>query len=204
MRNVSTDLTRYLKANEDQLKNSIINSFLTIPENMELLKQVIEDPTNHLINQLDESFKEFYFRIRFTSYLSKTIHFHSINFDKRHRQNSDRFKLILDKPLNNETETSLIDVLAKTEFKEEINELEMTLGIEEQLTNYWLYEGFQQLTENQRQIISLAYLHGLTDSGIAHKLNRSQQAVSKSHARALKKMRDFTETASKRRGIDEK
>ncbi|QED50036.1 sigma-70 family RNA polymerase sigma factor [Cytobacillus dafuensis] len=198
MRNLSMDLTGYLKANEDQLKNSIIHSFLAIPGNMELLKQVIEDPTDHLIHQLDESFKEFYFRIWFTSYLSKTIHFHSINFDKRHRQNADRFRLILDKPLSSETETSLLDVLATTEFKDELSEIEMSFGIEDQLTNYWLYEGYRQLTENQRQIISLAYLHGLTDSEIAHKLNRSQQAVSKSHARALKKMRDFLETASKR------
>ncbi|ESU31413.1 hypothetical protein G3A_16875 [Bacillus sp. 17376] len=153
-------LTRYLKENEEQLKNPIINSFLSIPENMELLKQVINDPTDTLINRIDESFKEFYFRIRFTSYLSKTIHFHSINFDKSNKQTSDRFRLVLDKPLNKETDTPLIDVLAVTAFKEEINELEMSLGIEEQLTNYWLHEGFQQLTENQRQIISLAYSMG--------------------------------------------
>jgi RNA polymerase sigma factor (sigma-70 family) len=198
MRNLSTDLTGYLKANEDQLKNAIIHSFLAIPENMELLKQVIEDPTDQLIHQLDQSFKEFYFRIRFTSYLSKTIHFHSINFDKKYRQNADRFRLILDKPLNSDTETSLLDVLATTEFKDELSHIEMSFGVEDQLANYWLYEGYRQLTENQRQIISLAYLHGLTDSEIAHKLNRSQQAVSKSHLRALKKMRDFLEMASKR------
>lgn len=197
-------LRRYLKANEEQLKNPIINSFLSTPENMDLLKQVIIDPTDILINRLDESFKEFYFRIRFTSYLSKTIHFHSINFDKSKKHKFDRFRLILDKPLNKETDTPLIDVLATTEFKEEINELDMSLGIEDRLTNYWLYEGFQQLTENQRQIISLAYLHGLTDSEIAHKLKKSQQAVSKSHTRALKKMRDFLETASKSSGIDER
>ncbi|WP_081742189.1 sigma factor-like helix-turn-helix DNA-binding protein [Mesobacillus boroniphilus] len=46
--------------------------------------------------------------------------------------------------------------------------------------------------------------HGLTDSEIAQNLNKSQQAVSKSHARALKKMRNFLETASKRRSIDER
>lgn len=165
----SSNLKRYLETIENQLKNPIIKSFLSVPKNMELLKQVIEHPTDALINQLDESFKDFYFKIRFTSYLSKTIHFNAINFDKNNNLNSSRYKLILDKPLHKETETTFIDVLA-TRCKEDTNEyeFEMILDIEDRLSNYWLYKGFQQLTENQRQILSLTYLHGFTDSEIAN------------------------------------
>lgn len=68
-----------------------IKSFLSIHNNFHLFKQSICHPTIENQMLLDQSFKTFYFYIRFTAYLSSTIYYHAINFDKKDRQTNYRF-----------------------------------------------------------------------------------------------------------------
>lgn len=179
---------------EKHLQNPIIKSFLDIPENLILLNKVIDNPTNSSKKKLDDTFKEFYFNIRFTTYLSQVIYFNSINYDKKVKLFSDRNKLILDSPAKEDESGTLIDFLGSTEWHDGQEVWSVSSNIGDHLTNYSLYIGIQQLTENQRQLLSLAYVYGLNDSEIATHLNKSQQAVSKCHKKILKKLREFIET----------
>ena len=73
----------YLDKLKKHLQNPIIKSFLEIPEHIVLLKEVRNQPTPELKKKLDDTFREFYFNIRFTTYLSQTIYFNAINYDKK-------------------------------------------------------------------------------------------------------------------------
>lgn len=182
---------------ESHLQNPIIKSFLEIQENRELLERAIHHPTKMSKQQLDDSFREFFFKIRFTSYLSNAIHFNAINYDKKIKLFLERNQPILDSPVKGREGEALLDVITPKDLQERQESCIDSSNIEDHLTNDSLYKGIQQLTENQRQLLSLAYIFGLNDTEIASHLNISQQAVSKSHRKALKKLREIIENREK-------
>jgi RNA polymerase sigma factor (sigma-70 family) len=183
----------YLTKFEKHLQNPVIKSFLDIPENMDLLIEVINNPTNLSKKELDDTFREFYFKIRFTNYLSQAIYFNAINFDKKVNLFLDRNKSILDSHLKDGEDLTLIDYLVSKEWQEGQEVSIHSTNIGDHLTSYSLFTAINQLTENQRQLLSLAYIYGLNDSEIAIYLNKSQQAVSRSHKKALKKLKEIIE-----------
>ena len=183
----------YLIKFEKHLQNPVIKSFLDIQENMDLLAEVINNPTNLSKKKLDDTFREFYFKIRFTNYLSQAIYFNAINYDKKVKLFLERNKSILDCQINDGESVTLIDYLASKEWQEGQEVYIDSTNIADHLTSYSLYQAIQLLTENQRQLLNLAYIYGLNDSEIAIYLNKSQQAVSRSHKNALKKLREIIE-----------
>lgn len=187
------NIENYLMKFERHLQNPVIKSFLEIQENMDLLAEVINNPTNLSKKKLDDTFREFYFKIRFTNYLSQAIYFNAINYDKKVKLFLERNKSILDCQINDGESVSLIDYLASKEWQEGQEVYIDSTNIADHLTSYSLYQAIQLLTENQRQLINLAYIYGLNDSEIAIYLNKSQQAVSRSHQNALKKLREIIE-----------
>jgi RNA polymerase sigma factor (sigma-70 family) len=183
----------YLSKFEKHLQNPVIKSFLEIPENMGLLEEVINNPTNLSKKKLDDTFREFYFKIRFTNYLSTAIYFNAINYDKKVNLFLERNKTILDGQLNDGDSVTLIDYLASKEWQEGQEVWIDSTNIADHLTSYTLFNAIQLLTENQRQLLNLAYIYDLNDSEIAIYLNKSQQAVSRSHKKALKKLKEIIE-----------
>jgi len=181
---------------EIHLQNPIIKSFLEIPGNIELFNEAIHRPTKKAKQQLDDSFKEFFFHIRFTSYLSNAIHFNAINYDKKFKLFLERNQPILDLPTQGYEGTSFPSYLT-LQHRDHQDLCIDSSNIADHLTSEFLFEGIQQLTNIQRQILSLAYIFGLNDTEIARYLNKSQQAVSKSHKKALGKLRDFIENREK-------
>ncbi len=182
---------------ENHLQNPIIKSFLEIQENSELLKKAIHNPTKLAKQQLDDNFREYFFKIRFTSYLSNAIHFNAINYDKKIKLFLERNQPILDSPVKGREGEALLDIITPKDLHERQASCIDSSNIEDHLTNYSLFKGIQQLTDNQRQLLSLAYIFGLNDSEIASHLNISQQAVSKSHRKALRKLREIIENREK-------
>ena len=183
----------YLTKFEKHLQNPVIKSFLDIQENMDLLVDVINNPTNVSKKKLDDTFREYYFKIRFTNYLSKAIYFNAINFDKKVNLFLDRNKSILDSQLKEGDNLTLIDYLVSKEWQEGQEVWIDSSNIADHLTSHSLYKAIHLLTENQRQLLNLAYIYDLNDSEIAIYLNKSQQAVSRSHKKALKKLREIIE-----------
>jgi RNA polymerase sigma factor (sigma-70 family) len=188
----SSSVENYLNKFEKHLQNPVIKAFLDIPENMELLVDVINNPTNLSKKKLDDKFREFYFKIRFTNYLSQAIYFNAINYDKKVNLFLERNKSILDCQLK-DGDVTLLDYLASKEWQEGQEVYIDSSNISDHLTSYSLFKAIQLLTENQRQLLSLAYIYGLNDSEIAIYLNKSQQAVSRSHRKALKRLKEKIE-----------
>jgi RNA polymerase sigma factor (sigma-70 family) len=190
---INQSVENYLTKFEKHLQNPVIKSFLDIQENMDLLVDVINNPSNVSKKKLDDTFREYYFKIRFTNYLSKAIYFKAINFDKKVNLFLDRNKSILDSQLKEGDNLTLIDYLVSKEWQEGQEVWIDSSNIADHLTSYSLYKAIQLLTENQRQLLNLAYIYDLNDSEIAIYLNKSQQAVSRSHKKALKKLREIIE-----------
>lgn len=174
----------FVKENKKFLGNPIIKNFLSERKHYQLFKQSICHPTSQNQELLDQAFREFYFRVRFTAYVSKTLHYHGVNLDKKIRQDLYRFPATLDEPVKDDNELTHKDLAAI----EEDFELKSD-NILDYIIDPALYKAIQRLTPNQRDILSLSYIKGMTDSEIGTFLGKSQQAVSKSRKKAISKIR---------------
>ena len=187
-----TIIKAYEKENKVFLENNLIVSFLKNPMHKRLYHQAICNPTQENKHQLDKLFKAFYFEIRFASHIASTIHFNAINYDKRFRKMNTRFHLTLDATVSSEDgETTFKELLADDKAHLIIVEIISKRSILEQVECPILHRALQTLSDKQLEIIQLVYLHGLSDTEVSRVLNISQQSVSKTHKKALKKLYDF-------------
>ncbi|MGG0657468.1 sigma-70 family RNA polymerase sigma factor [Rummeliibacillus pycnus] len=174
----------FIQGNEEFLNNPVIKDFLSKKANYQLLKQSICHPTFQNKERLDQAFRGFYFNIRFTAYISSTLYFHAINLDKKISKLNYRFPVTLDQPFKEDTEVSLKDIAIYHEDFELKSD-----NILDYITDPDIYNALKSLTSNQRNILYLVYIKGWTDSEVGNYLKKSQQAVSKSRNKALKKIR---------------
>ncbi|EDL63464.1 sigma-70 family RNA polymerase sigma factor [Bacillus sp. SG-1] len=173
----------------DLKDNQAVESFLSRKENREILEEFLSDPSDSAEDCLNEAFKAHFFGIRFTSYVSSSLYFHSVNFDKKTRMDRDRQLLTLDKPLGDEEEGTYKELIADTAAPDSYTEK----SLEESISDARLMEAFQRLTHRQKFILNLAYVEERSDTEIADVLGVSQQAVSKTHKKVLKKLKNALE-----------
>lgn len=178
-------MEEYSLKNKAFLENKIVQSFLEKEENFLLLKNAVCNPTKENHEELDRAFKEFYFNIRFTSYIASALYFNAINFDKRYRKVQNRHPLTVDSSVGNEDGGTFKDMIIDDKSEIKIDNMLRSTNILDYLEDPSLCEAVGNLTEKQREILDLAYVKGLSDTQIGLLLNKSQQAVSKTHKKAL-------------------
>jgi RNA polymerase sigma factor (sigma-70 family) len=186
-------LLKFEKENPELIKSPVFTSFIADKENKELYEKAICFRSSDTIKKLETNFRKHYFNLRFTSYLSTTIHFNAINFDKRERKFKERAPLVLNSLSKGESDLTLLEIIPdqsrvsnpEAAFEDGFKRLE-DLATEEEL-----YEAICTLTPKQKDILTLAYIEGLNDTDIAKSLEITQQAVSKSHQKALLKLRAY-------------
>ena len=161
--------------------NKAVESFISQEENQKLVEEFLRHPSAHKEEHLNEAFKAHYFDIRFTSYVSSSLYYHSVNFDKHIRKYSERHPLTLDDQA--EEGGSFIDLVPDPSSDIAPFTNYSTLG--DCLENEALLRAYKTLTDRQKHILDLAYLKELSDTEIARTLGVSQQAVSKTHRKAL-------------------
>ena len=187
-------IKKFEEENSELLQNNLVRSFLNIPYNNQVYRETIVNPTPQNKQKLDKLFKHFYFKIRFISHISTTLKFNSINFDKKIRLLQSRFSTTLDAPINSsEEEESFVDLMTDDTSFDELNDVLLKADITDHVSCSVLYAALNSLTKKQKQIINLAYVEGLSDTEIATLLNKSQQAVSKTHKIALKSISNYIE-----------
>lgn len=162
--------------------NKLLENFLREDENLSLLKLVLNDPTAKNKKKLDDKFKDFYFEIRFTSYVISLIRFSSIDFDKKRRSIQNRFCLVWDS--SSHAENNQVKSLNKqgslSSYSEKIEEI----FLEERLS-----DSISSLNEKEKKILSLIYIGKFTETEISKFMRVSQQAVSKIKRKALSKIK---------------
>lgn len=101
------DMKEFMELNKKVINNNpIIKSFLDNKDNYILVKKAVSNLTNKNMNRVDLAFKKHYEQVKIISYISKLIHFFSIDFDKKSWNINNTYLLTLDKPLSDqETKT---------------------------------------------------------------------------------------------------
>ncbi|HHY73636.1 MAG TPA: sigma-70 family RNA polymerase sigma factor [Bacillus bacterium] len=120
------------------------------------------------------------------SYFSQYIYYFSINFDKSERKREERYMVILDKPIDDEENITLIDNIAVLETYDYLTN---SKHIEDYIENVELIKKLRILSQHQKNILSMSYIDDLKDKEIAEILCISQQAVSKTRNKTLEKLR---------------
>ncbi|WP_345243116.1 sigma-70 family RNA polymerase sigma factor [Pontibacillus salipaludis] len=166
--------------------NRAVEAFLRKPEHQEMLKEFVDSPSQTRKEHLDHAFKVYYFGLRFTSYLNTSLYFQSVNYDKRMRRFAQHNALTLDQSVGDEDGTTFKDQLLN---EGEILYMESPTSLKDCIEDERLLEAYFLLTDKQREVLDMAYLLELKDTEIAKRMNTSQQAVSKSRKKALKKLR---------------
>ncbi|MCA1060998.1 sigma-70 family RNA polymerase sigma factor [Rossellomorea aquimaris] len=162
--------------------NKAVESFISQGANQKLVEDFLRHPSAMKEDRLNEAFKAHYFDIRFTSYVSSSLYFHSVNFDKHIRKYSERHPLTLDNQTNEEG-MSFIDLVPDP--SPDISPFTNYSTLGECLENEELLKAYKTLTDKQKHILDLAYVQELSDTEIARMFGVSQQAVSKTHRKAL-------------------
>lgn len=194
------ELRKFEKENPDLLSNNLVISFLKMPTNKVLYMETISNPTPENMKKLDVLFKKFYFNIRFISHISTTLKYNSINYDKKLRLVHSRFSSTLDASINrNEGEETFLDLLADEQAYNPFDEIG-DHDLVEHVTCPILVDAINSLTKKQKEIINLAYVERLSDTEIGLRLNKTQQAISKTHKKALGNMRTSIESHKNKGG----
>ena len=160
-------------------------------ENQKVFMAARERPTTKNLSVLNEKFKAFYYQARVYKYLTSLIQIYSIDFDKRERRRKERVNLILDKPINDSDHqsVSLLDVLKYEDSRVEDhlmqNDLASLVGDEK------LIKILSKLTSKQNQVLTMIYIHGLTNKEVAEYFGESPQNISSLHKQALNKIRKY-------------
>lgn len=189
------DFDRYQEKHHKLLSNPVMKDFLKEEEHLRQFVQAICFPTNENKDRLNELFKQFYSEIRLIKYFSTILRNNSINYDKKQRKNKDRYPLILDQPVSygDDDHMTLASLIPSENTAIVYMLTENSSHLEEYIDHPQLYRALKQLTPNQKKIIELAYVQELKDTEIAKLLGVSQQSISKTHKKALNRIRDYLE-----------
>lgn len=179
-----------MDSNRRILNNPIIKSFLENERNYKLVQEAITNLTKENQEKVDRAFKEHYNKAKLIKYVSKLIHFFSIDYDKRINTFSKRFLLSLDQSLPTDTETKTLAkdlIVSKNHLS-----FDTTFGstLAEQIENEDLLLALEILTPKQLRIIELIYLNNLPIKVVAAFFDTSPQNISNQHRKALKKLHD--------------
>lgn len=185
---LATTFQRFLVDHSEFLENPIVKDFLKAEGHLLLLANAINNPTENNNKKLDEAFRIHYFTIRFTSYISSSMFFSAINFNKKQAIYKSRYPLILDKEMEaGEAMTYkeiVVDTQSDIELCMETNYFQR--DVLEYVADPFLFNAIKTMTKFQKEILYCAYVCKLNDTEIATKINKSQQYISKVHKEALK------------------
>jgi RNA polymerase sigma factor (sigma-70 family) len=184
-------VVEFTKENQEFMNNIIVKSFLEKEENMNLFIASICSTGSKNKEKLDAEFKQFYFNIRFTSFVSNTLYFNAVNYDKRYKKISKRHPLTVDKPLADEENSSFKDHIPDTSAEIKVDDLLCSSNIEDYVVDPILHAALKTISPKQKEVIDLVYVKGCSDTEIAKRLGKSQQAISKLHKKALKSIYDY-------------
>lgn len=178
--------------------NVIIKNFLQSDHHRYLFDKVAREPSKANRDALNHCFKDFYTQIRFISYVSKVIHWKTIQFARDRTLEKTHFKLLLDTPINNDDNSITWKDQLRDESVASIEQqvINASHHFDDQILNPMLFHAWQQLTLRQQMILEYLYIAKMKDKEIANLFGISQQAVSKSKIRALAKLKSYCQEVS--------
>lgn len=183
----------YDERNERQLyKQELLKKFLAIREHQEVWHKFTRDPSPQYEQLLNKAFRKFIFQVRFLKYISTSIRYAAIDFDKRLNRIRNREQLILDQPLEDEERNLLNERWLKTNDQiVEESFFAISMNFVEAIEDPLIYRALRSLTDRQKLIGTLSFVLKYQDKEIADLLGVSQQSVSKTKKVAIEKIRKY-------------
>lgn len=181
----------YCEKYKKKMNEPIVRNFLKDKTYYNLFQSAIENPTEENISLLNQSFSNYYRKVKIINYISTLIHFYSIDFDKKVTLNKKRNVLTLDSPtvkqdyvaVKIDTGTSSQDDSTYISFENNNDNLKDHISDEK------LYTALNYLSAKQLTILNLIYLYGYSNKKVAETINVSEQTVSYNHKTALQKLK---------------
>lgn len=173
-------------------ENAVVRRFFEEPHHMRLLSDYLSLPSYENQMILEQTFQRYFFRVRFTSYMSSIIKYANMDYQRKYKKDEDRELLIFDKPIDEEEDVTLGEFLfTLTDGGQQNEEVHSNPNeFAQSLDNDELYLAFGLLTDRQKLVITLSYSSYALDKEIAATLSVSQQAITKTRILALTKLRD--------------
>ncbi|WP_419892800.1 sigma-70 family RNA polymerase sigma factor [Oceanobacillus kimchii] len=173
--------------NTKALNNTLVKSFLKEGENSKIFNQFMQNPTKDNQILLDKSFQEYYTKVKMVNYLSKTIYWKSVDYDKKIKFSKDRaLPLIYE---NGNEHSQLFEQQPIDSVENQVIE-SYNLPLAEKIENQILKEAFENLTDRQKEVIQNVYGYEKNINETAYEMCISQQAVSKIHKNAIANLRE--------------
>lgn len=167
----------------------IVQRFFSFPEHCLLLSLFLNSQSPKYWRQLENTFCDFYFEIRFTKYLSSTIKYAFIDYQRKRKRREERNPVIFDMELYEENDQVFGEKYADPSINEEAYASPNPEKLLDSITNENVFKAFSDLTISQKKILTYTYSMCYLDKEIARKLSITPQAVSKSRNAALEKIR---------------
>ncbi|MCT1579060.1 sigma-70 family RNA polymerase sigma factor [Oceanobacillus kimchii] len=136
---------------------------------------------------LDKSFQEYYTKVKMVNYLSKTIYWKSVDYDKKIKFSKDRALPLIDE--NGNEHSQLFEQQPIDSVENQVIE-SYNLPLAEKIENQILKEAFENLTDRQKEVIQNVYGYEKNINETAYEMCISQQAVSKIHKNAIANLRE--------------
>ncbi|MBE9916355.1 sigma-70 family RNA polymerase sigma factor [Paenibacillus donghaensis] len=184
-------VSTYWEKNKKILRNPVVRGFFENQGNMELLARQLTSPTPEASQMFEAAFRRYFFRIRFTKYLSSLIKFCDIDYHRKRTLQEQRHPLVLDRPVDDGESTLGEFMYSISTVLEEDTFLSDPAKFQYSFDNEALFHAFNRLTDKQKLIITLAYSTCAMDKEIADLLHISQQAITKTRLTALRKMKKY-------------
>lgn len=180
-----SNLIRKLEETElisiEALHEPLINNFLSENENLLILNQFLLNPTQNNKALLDRAFQEFYIKAKIVNYLSKTIYWKSVEYDKKMRHAASMSIPLLDEVKEDKPGYQF---QSSDNVEKQVIESD-NLPLAEKIENPLLRKAFEKLTDRQKEVLQHVYGYGQNMNETAMKMKVSQQAVSKIHKSAI-------------------
>ena len=168
----------------------LVASFLEVEEHQKMYCDYLQNPNQLKKELIEEQFKTHVIKIKIISYFSRVFLFEAQRFDKKLRDESMRNSLILD---NKEIKEE-IQFDNQSSTLQEKQDFEIFLedsNVENCFEDEKMFNIVSSLNSDNKKLLELLYIKGLSDSKVAHHLGISKQAVNKRKNSVLKNIRKF-------------
>lgn len=171
----------------------LLDSFRKEEQHDLLLQRALQVPSTANFEALDEAFRHHYTKRRFLQYVSKSIHWEAVDFDRKHRKRDGIFPLLLEQPQEEANET-MRDQIEDPSQQVEDQAIAFTVErLEDVFHDPLLRKSIATLTPLQKKILIALYYLGYSMKETAAILRTSHQNISKSHRRILQQLQAYRE-----------
>ncbi|ASS74439.1 hypothetical protein CIG75_05175 [Tumebacillus algifaecis] len=166
------------------VRNPLLRCFLEEPENQRLFCEGKRE-------ELERRFADYYFEMRFLSFVRKHIHFEAQHLLRKVRRKQIQEPLSLNQKVGDAEGTGreTLDLIVDTTVSVEEKVIAQTSALDDLTPHEGLHRALQTLPHKQQLILQLLFVEGLTEQEAAEILGISQQAINKNKRKALAMIR---------------